>query len=525
MKSFLCTECNKPLIITKGNFLFSYNIKCSSKHNSENIDVDELLSRYKKIDKNFFICEIHKKYKNIHCFECNEDLCFYCFKKLHKNHKIEYLNILNYNESEKNDFEYQLKREYKFMINFLSELYYFQNQLNTYINELKSKLTKYHEFRRNLLLNIFQKEKYYSYIDITNVKTLFYNEEYKLINNNMKNFIKIEKFNEKYDFLRNLFDLINKKGKYIENINIKDIFLKLLNKNIIPFNKDYFIELDTNKFIVYKKDYEAKNFFSIFEKNFKFKILDIIIKKYDNKENGLSFYMLEEVEEFPLKIELFDVKLEFLSNEKTFTKNKIKLFNSPFNLLALSKNKNIININNKLVLYDNLFNNEKLIGTNTNDFYQSLNLDENTFLYSTNKYQIYIYQLDENNRINKKIIQKCCKEIIYYSEKKKILFSKYLNYIYIINFNIEQPEIVQAIDNRYLNEESNYFDYSIIYNINYNNIIKVLDFYKDDRIYLLKIKTIFKDISNNDDNITYLAQYKMIDKEFKEMQINDNKQI
>ena len=78
MEKFICKECNNQLKLTKGNFIFSFNLECCNNHKKENIDLDDLLNMKKKSNQDIFKCKNHKKKNLIHCFDCDEDICFHC---------------------------------------------------------------------------------------------------------------------------------------------------------------------------------------------------------------------------------------------------------------------------------------------------------------------------------------------------------------------------------------------------------------------------------------------------------------
>ena len=75
----------------------------------------------------------------------------------------------------------------------------------------------------------------------------------KKLNDNAKNFINCNTFIKKYNYLKNIFELFLKKGKYIEEFNIKDKYDKLNNDLIIQLNDDYFIEYYKEYFKIIKK--------------------------------------------------------------------------------------------------------------------------------------------------------------------------------------------------------------------------------------------------------------------------------
>ena len=111
---------------------------------------------------------------------------------------------------------------------------------------MKSDLQKYHKFRCDLINNI--SPEITSYINIENVKNVFENKNSK-IKNLLKNFLSCDAFIQRYDNLKNIFELMFKKGKYIENEIIKDIY----RNNIIPIDDKYFIKIEEQKFIYFGK--------------------------------------------------------------------------------------------------------------------------------------------------------------------------------------------------------------------------------------------------------------------------------
>jgi len=276
MKHFFCTKCNNPIKIKEGDFIFSYNIECCNNHILENVDLEDILSTKKEKS---YICENHKKSKLIHCIECNEDICFNCFKESHYSHKMEYLKFLNYDYVTKYALENELKEDKKYFESFIKELMHFKNRLILYIDILKSDLQKYHKFRCDLINNI--SPEITSYINIENVKNVFENKNSK-IKNLLKNFLSCDAFIQRYDNLKNIFELMFKKGKYIENEIIKDIY----RNNIIPIDDKYFIKIEEQKFIILEKELEINlrkyKFKNIFEKFINFKISKIEIKENKN---------------------------------------------------------------------------------------------------------------------------------------------------------------------------------------------------------------------------------------------------
>ena len=114
MKKFLCQTCESPLKIKEGDFIFSFDINCDNEHKLKNIDLDDLLSMRKiNNNKNLFLCKIHKKKNKMHCFDCDEDICFFCYQESHKLHKLEYIKNQSLNSYEIFTMKNHLDREKK----------------------------------------------------------------------------------------------------------------------------------------------------------------------------------------------------------------------------------------------------------------------------------------------------------------------------------------------------------------------------------------------------------------------------
>ena len=173
MKHFFCLTCNSPIKIKEGDYLFTYNIECCNNHIRENVDLEDILSTKKE---QTYICENHKKRNIIHCFDCNADLCLFCYKEFHNSHKMGYLRSLNYEKIEKHYFEKELAEEKECYKVIIDELTHFKNELDLFINVLKSDLKNYLKFRCDLIDNI--SPEFTSYINIENVNNLFKTENF-----------------------------------------------------------------------------------------------------------------------------------------------------------------------------------------------------------------------------------------------------------------------------------------------------------------------------------------------------------
>ena len=98
---------------------------------------------------------------------------------------------------------------------------------------------------------------------------------------------------------------------------------------------------------------------------------------------------------------------------------------------------------------------------------------------------------------------------------KQILFTNEKTNIYLINFNLLIPEVIQKIEINSVNE---------IYSKNCTNLIKIIGSFNDDSIYLEIAQRIY--IDNSFYDVFYIKQYKIIKNELKEISsIELNKKI
>ena len=488
MKHFFCTICDNPLNIKEGDFIFSYDIECCNNHFSKNVDLEDILSTKK--EKNY-ICEIHKKNKIIHCKNCNLDICLFCFKESHKLHEMEYLKSLNYDRISKILFENELKEDKKYIESFIGELMNFKNEISLYIDILKSDLQKFYKFRYDLIDNIFSDIT--SFTNIENVKNVFENKNLE-IKNIMGNFLSCNTFINRYNSLKNLFELMFKKGKYIENEIIKDIY----KESIIPIDEKYFMKIDDKKFIILEKALELNlrryKFITIFEKSVDFYIKDIKLKENKNIKKRLSFYLLSYIGNY-IKTFIYEATIDNLCdfNLKIFAQ-----YDKYIKLFVLSEDKIIIDDTKKISLYDDSFKSPKLVSNEIFNIYKYLKIDENTFIFSfDSSIGLFLVKII-NNRIYKSKINNCGYELIYFSEKKKLLFTTDQKFIYLINFNSPIPEVIQKIEIKFFSKEDDSYNYA-----RNENLIRYLTSFNDESIYLIYNK--------------FLVQYKIIGSELMEI--------
>ena len=495
MEYFFCSTCDNQLKIKEGDYLFTYNIECRNNHISKNVDLEDILS--KKKGKNY-ICENHKKNKIIRCINCNEDICFICYKKSHKLHKMEYLKALNYEQLIKDNFDIELKDEKIYINNFINELMHFKNELNLYIDILKSDLQKFYKFRCALINNISPKTT--SYINIENVKNVFENQK-KEIKNIIKSFLSCNTFTQRYDNLKNIFELMFKKGKYIENEYIKDIF----EKKVIPIDEKYFMKIDDGKFIILEKTLELNlrkyKFKNIFEKLINYKFNKIRLKENKNIKNNLSLYALSYHRDLnndnDTKTLLYEITIKNLCE---FNIKKIVTYDKCIYLFVLSKDTIIIGDRKEISLYDESFKSPKLISNEIFDINEFYKIDNNTFIYSNMflSNSIFLAKIISNKIYNTKIYN-CGNKLIYFSEKKKLIFTHDEEYIYLINFNSTIPEVIQKVKIRF-----SYKDNKMLYHkVREANLIRYFNSFNDESVYL--------------ECDPFLIQYKIIEGELMEI--------
>ena len=534
-RSFLCPDCNNQLKITNGDYLFTYNIQCPNGHKQSNIDLDLILEK-RQPESNLFRCKNHRKKPLFHCFTCNEGICSLCYNDLHKTHEIEYFKKLTLDSRGKYNIEYNLNKQKEILQIFLTELNNFQSKINLYIDTFKTQLKKQYEFRTEIINNIIGNST--SYIDIENFRLHSNSESYRKIDENINKFINQTKFLEKYDYLKNIFEEIMIKNKYIEEKKVINRINEYINLNLVPLSND------SNLFIQNKKNYIGNiSEITIFKENFEkknntYKYEPFIIKSFpfiinkgpilidnNNKNNkNISFFCLSDNSVIKMTI-LNEDKEEDSQKKENIIINIVNVDNIRA-LVNLSENRNVIfNFQGKILLYNDLFKENKIIGTNPRTFNivdNTLKINENTFVYTLKndqKINTTIYYMEIIDNEDEDLIE--TKEIktngltpmpIIYIKDKKILLSlcykyKYNNIkennyycIYLVNFKTEYPEIFQII------------------NINYYEITKKIlyfNFFNDESFYFPISQPTYKNEMFY--NVIYISQYKLINGELIEV--------
>ena len=524
-RSFLCPDCKEQLKINNGDFLFTYNIKCPNGHKQLNVDLDLILE--KRMPKsNSFKCKNHHRKIIFHCFTCNEDICSLCYSDLHKTHEIEYFKKLTLDSRGKYDIEYNFNKQKEILQIFLTELNNFQSKINLYIDIFKSQLKKQYEFRKEIINNIIGSK--ISFIDIENFTLHSNSDSYKKIDESLSKFINKVTFLDKYAYLKNIFEEIIIKSKYIEEKKVINRINDYIDLNLIPLNIN-------NLFLQNKKNYIAnisevtifeekleKNsiiykYKPIISKSFPFIITKgpIIIDDETKQDKKISFYCISN--NLVLKMCILNHEAENNKGENVIV-NMINVDNI-MALLNLTDNKNIVfDTKGKIYLYNNSFNENQLVGQTPGIFNivdNLLKISDNSLVYTLKNEQkintiIYYMEMCENKDEN--LIE--TKEIktsgltpmpLFYIKNKKILLSLCYKYKYnnikennyfcicLINFKIEQPEIFQII------------------NINYCEISKKLLYFNcfnDESFYFPISQSTYKNEMFY--NVIFISQYKLI---------------
>ena len=392
---------------------------------------------------------------------------------------------------------------------YIEQLNNFQNKLISHINILKSLFQKEYKLRYDILNNILKKE--YSYIDIQNAKNLLDISSYVNINNKINNFCKSKDFISQYYSLRDTFEELIEKGKYIENKYLSSIINKY-KLNLIPINKNYYIYLNNYNIEIIeelsKKNSYKFEYKTLFKIKYEQTIQKIILKNNNNIEKELSFFFIIDF----YRKELMEIKIKNIIENKKENKDYIiqkvnfNDYNKELdNFFIVSDNKYIIiDAYGTIYLYDNLFQKKSIIDKEYTKIDDFINLDEFNFVYTIIKGEnMFKIKINNNNELIEKLqIRKGGINLINYFKKEKILFSKDDKYIYLINFNISFPEVIQKIEINGL--EGFYLD-------------RTFSLFPDEFIYIIEIQ---KSYENKDFYfIEYLVQYKIIEKELKEISI------
>ena len=93
MERFICDICNNQLKIEHSDLLFKYNIECANGHKKINIFIKDLLTTL-NLNENLFKCLEHQKIALIYCFTCKKEVCLYCLKDSHSEHKTQYFHVI-----------------------------------------------------------------------------------------------------------------------------------------------------------------------------------------------------------------------------------------------------------------------------------------------------------------------------------------------------------------------------------------------------------------------------------------------
>jgi hypothetical protein len=355
--------------------------------------------------------------------------------------------------------------------------------------------------------------------------------QYKKIDENINKFINKTRFLEKYDYLKNIFEEIIIKNKYIEEKKVINRINDYINLNLVPLTNDsnLFIQNKKNyignisELTIFKEIFEKKNdtykYEPIITKSFPFIINKgpILIDNSNKKDKTISFFCLSDNSIIKMMI-INEYNKEDSCQKENIIINMINVDNIRA-LVSLTENKNIIfNIQGKILLYNDLFKENKIIGKTPRTFNivdNTLKISENAYVYTLKndqKINTIIYYMEIIDNEDESLIE--TKEIktngltpmpLFYLKDKKILLSLCYKYKYnnikennyycicLINFKTEYPEIFQII------------------NINYYEITKKILYFNcfnDESFYFPISQQTYKNEMFY--NVIYISQYKFI---------------
>ena len=178
-------------------------------------------------------------------------------------------------------------------------------------------MKKYYELKSNLIKNITKNN--FTYIDIENVKQNIDTDSDKFISDNMKKIVHCDTFLKIYEHLKNIFDFIIKRGKFIEEQEIKEKLFQKQNKFIIPINDKYFIQNSYDCFKIIKASYNDKKPMHDIILKHSYNFQQIILKNIDNAEKDFSLFNLSKNEN---KAQLSEITIKnILNNNKNLNEN------------------------------------------------------------------------------------------------------------------------------------------------------------------------------------------------------------
>ena len=268
-------------------------------------------------------------------------------------------------------------------------------------------------------------------------------------------------------------------------------------KKMIPLDEKYFISWNEITFSILEKSLELNlkkyKFNNIFEKQMYFNISQIKLKSNENIKERLSLYMLSN---YNKKTFLYEVTIENLCD---FNFKEILALNGQIYLFVLSEDKNLIDNGKKLVLYDKSFKSQNLVSFLSNSINGFLKIDSNTFIYSLEEgFNINICFVKNDKDIYQNEIFNCGHQLIYFSEKKNLIFTNDYQFIYLSNFipSTIGLELFQKIELK-----------DFYYHFNITDLIRCVTSFNDDSIYIgIKINK----------NLV-LVQYKIFESELVEI--------
>ena len=425
---------------------------------------------------------------------------------MHVRHKLKYLKVL--------------KKEYQVNQIIISELKLIYDDFFNELDYIKKKFKINLDFIREMfeneldfLGNIIDNDNYESItlIDIENIRDLMQKGEFQKHVNFFNDYNNCNTFLEKIKFLKKYFpDLVIDEKNIIEseeNTKIREI----INLNIIPLNDEYYLN---NIFYIFKDSLVIEIFKDISKnkEHFEYKIIlshkidmpssdiKIFLTENNNKENEFIFFIL--CSNNIMKIIINNIN----NNYKCNIANYKTIFDGFINkgLIHLDINKNILfisNNNNKsqICIYNDEFKNEKILKKIDGIIKDNFKISQNTFAFSIPN-KITILKLENENIIERDIVINKSKELsfICFNQKENLLLSlgKEDKKLYLINYNIINPEVIQILD----------FD-----GINYSIMKYHYYFCEEECIYFSnKEEHLFYDI-------LYLSKFKIVEGELKKI--------
>ena len=235
MERLICDICNNQLKIEHSDLLFKYNIECANGHKKIKIFIKDLLTTL-NLNENLFKCQEHQKIALIYCFTCKKEICLYCLKDSHSEHKTQYFHVIRNQDT----FSiYPILKNLKAIYqNFFLELDIFKNRCNFNLDSLKAIFEK----EINFLSQIYN-YKHITFIDIENIKNLFKSEKLKNYINFFNQYNHFNSYLEKKNYLESVFpNELKIENNFVEPVSeINNKIYEIISMKLFPINHEYYI--------------------------------------------------------------------------------------------------------------------------------------------------------------------------------------------------------------------------------------------------------------------------------------------